>query len=240
MKTNHVPRLLAAAFAAAILAAATGCPNPINDQTFRQMTDRNPPTVDLASPAGGASYTQTVVVQGTAIDGEGRLKGIAWTVTGALGLLDKGELRRPASVPTAPSASRSARSRSRGPSGHGRGNRLERQRRSGDRHAERAQRSALVVHGNAGQQAGEPRLGRGERCRVHGLLHHQRHHPHDERPQRRAVLASVRSLRPGERRLVHVPAARAPRPPGTDYWSRVRELTCNQVTGSGLSSTLQL
>ena len=92
MKTNHVPRLLAAAFAAAILAVATGCPNPINDQTFRQMTDRNPPTVDLASPAGGASYTQTVVVQGTAIDGEGRLKGIAWTVTGALGMLDTGEL----------------------------------------------------------------------------------------------------------------------------------------------------
>jgi hypothetical protein len=90
MNTKLVFRGLLAAVAALIV--LSGCPNPITDQTFLQMVDRNPPTVDISSPAGGTPYTQTVTVQGTAIDGEGRLKGIAWIVTGALGLLEEGTI----------------------------------------------------------------------------------------------------------------------------------------------------
>ncbi len=93
METKRAIRvLLAAGAGAAILLAAAGCPNPVTDQIFLQMTDRNPPTVDVASPLGGTPYTQTVTVRGTALDGEGRLKGLSWTVTGALGLLDQGEI----------------------------------------------------------------------------------------------------------------------------------------------------
>ncbi|MCX7030812.1 MAG: hypothetical protein NTU62_11930 [Spirochaetes bacterium] len=63
--------------ASLVVIVVSGCPNPINDQVFLQMTDKNPPTVDIASPAGSSPYTQTVTVQGTALDSEGRLKGIA-------------------------------------------------------------------------------------------------------------------------------------------------------------------
>ncbi len=90
MNTRLVLRGVLAAVSALIV--LSGCPNPITEATFLQMTDRNSPTVDVASPAGGTAYTQTVVVQGTALDGEGRLKGVAWTVTGALGLLEEGEI----------------------------------------------------------------------------------------------------------------------------------------------------
>ena len=90
MNTRLVLRGVLAAVSALIV--LSGCPNPITEATFLQMTDRNPPTVDVASPVGGTAYTQTVVVQGTALDGEGRLKGVAWTVTGALGLLEEGEI----------------------------------------------------------------------------------------------------------------------------------------------------
>ena len=72
MNTRLVLRGVLAAVSALIV--LSGCPNPITEATFLQMTDRNPPTVDVASPAGGTAYTQTVVVQGTALDGEGRLK----------------------------------------------------------------------------------------------------------------------------------------------------------------------
>jgi hypothetical protein len=90
MKAKLVFRGLLAAVSVVIV--VSGCPNPITDQTFLQMTDKNPPTVDVASPTGGTPYTQTVTVQGSAIDGEGRLKGIAWIVTGALGLLEEGTI----------------------------------------------------------------------------------------------------------------------------------------------------
>jgi len=90
MNRNAVLRgALAATFAVML---STGCPNPITNQTFLQMTDKNPPTVDISSPAGSTPYTQTVTVQGTALDAEGRIKGIAWTVTGVLGLLEEGTI----------------------------------------------------------------------------------------------------------------------------------------------------
>jgi hypothetical protein len=74
----------------AMLAVMGGCPNPITEATFKQLTDKNPPTVDISSPSDNSAYTQSVTVQGTAVDAEGRLKSLAWTVTGALGVLVTG------------------------------------------------------------------------------------------------------------------------------------------------------
>lgn len=91
MNGNTIIRGLLAVLVVVI--AVSGCPNPIDNQVFLQMTDKNPPTVDISSPAGNTPYTQTVVVQGTALDAEGRLKGITWTVTGALGLLEDGGIQ---------------------------------------------------------------------------------------------------------------------------------------------------
>jgi hypothetical protein len=90
MKTKLAIRVLIGSLFAVIV--VSGCPNPINNQTFLQMTDKNAPTVDISSPAGSTPYTQTVTVQGTALDSEGRLKGVAWTVTGVLGLLEEGQI----------------------------------------------------------------------------------------------------------------------------------------------------
>jgi hypothetical protein len=90
MKTKLAIRVLISSLFAVIV--VSGCPNPINNQTFLQMTDKNAPTIDISSPAGSTPYTQTVTVQGTALDAEGRLKGVAWTVTGVLGLLEEGQI----------------------------------------------------------------------------------------------------------------------------------------------------
>jgi hypothetical protein len=90
MKRKLAIRVLLCSLFAVIV--ASGCPNPIDNQIFLQMTDRNSPTVDISSPAGSTPYTQTVTVQGTALDSEGRLKGVAWTLTGVLGLLEEGNI----------------------------------------------------------------------------------------------------------------------------------------------------
>ena len=46
------------------VAVLAGCPNPITVDTFRQMSDRSTPIVEIASPAENSPYTQTVSVTG--------------------------------------------------------------------------------------------------------------------------------------------------------------------------------
>ncbi len=80
-----------AALGAAAALALAACPNPVTDLTVNQVSDRSAPVVSFNSPPEGSAYTQTVTVQGTAADA-GRLKGIAWAVTGTLGTLASGSL----------------------------------------------------------------------------------------------------------------------------------------------------
>ena len=69
-----------------------GCPNPITEDTFRQLSDRSMPIVDIASPAENSPYTQTVSVTGTALDPDGSVRSVAWSVTGAFGELAAGTI----------------------------------------------------------------------------------------------------------------------------------------------------
>lgn len=84
-------RIAAVLFGAATLLVLAACPNPIADLTVSQVSDRAAPIVTFGSPVEGSSYTQTVTVQGTAVDA-GRLKEVAWAVTGTLGTLVSGTI----------------------------------------------------------------------------------------------------------------------------------------------------
>ncbi len=74
---------------AAALLALAGCPNPVTDLTVSQVSDRTSPAITFTTPSEGSAYTQTVSIQGTAAEA-GRLKNLAWTVTGTLGTLAAG------------------------------------------------------------------------------------------------------------------------------------------------------
>jgi hypothetical protein len=84
-------------FAAALAVLAAGilllsaCPNPVTQATFSQMTDKAAPIIGISSPANNSAYTQTVTVQGTAVD-SGQLRSLTYTVTGTLGVLTTGEV----------------------------------------------------------------------------------------------------------------------------------------------------
>jgi hypothetical protein len=85
-----VYRLLAGAGMAGVVLA--GCPNPITEDTFRQLSDRSMPIVEIASPAENSPYTQTVSVTGTAMDPDGSVRTVTWSVTGAFGELATGTI----------------------------------------------------------------------------------------------------------------------------------------------------
>jgi hypothetical protein len=84
-----IPSLCAAIAAAVVLLA--GCPNPITQVTVSQMKDKAAPSVTIFSPVSNTAYTQTVTVQGTALD-SGQLRSVTYTVTGTLGVLATGEV----------------------------------------------------------------------------------------------------------------------------------------------------
>ncbi len=77
---------LAAPLALFVLA---GCPNPIDSSEAKQMLDKTAPVVRITSPAEGSTYSQTVTVQGAATDA-GKVRAVAWQVSGTLGLLLSG------------------------------------------------------------------------------------------------------------------------------------------------------
>jgi hypothetical protein len=80
-----------APFGLAVVVLA-GCPNPITDDTFRQMSDRATPIVEIASPVENSPYTQTVTVTGTALDPDGSVRTVTWSVTSAFGELAAGTI----------------------------------------------------------------------------------------------------------------------------------------------------
>ena len=83
-------RMILGAGTALVVVLMGGCPNPITGITFTRISDKTPPVVDIASPADNTAYTQTVTVKGTAVDDSGTIKKLAWTVTGAVGVIATG------------------------------------------------------------------------------------------------------------------------------------------------------
>ena len=77
--------------AAAVLLLAA-CPNPITQDTFNQLNDKNPPSVTINSPSENSVYTQTVTVRGSVADTGGRLNTLSYKVSGTLGELANGQV----------------------------------------------------------------------------------------------------------------------------------------------------
>jgi hypothetical protein len=88
-RRRAIPAVCAAIAVAVVLLA--GCPNPVTQLTVSQMLDKAAPTVTIFSPVSNTAYTQTVTVQGTALD-SGQLRSLTYTVTGTLGVLATGEV----------------------------------------------------------------------------------------------------------------------------------------------------
>lgn len=82
-------RLAGALMALIGIPLLAGCPPPIDATVATRMGDSVSPSVSISSPAEGAAYSQTLLVQGSASD-DGELASVSYTVSGVLGLLASG------------------------------------------------------------------------------------------------------------------------------------------------------
>jgi hypothetical protein len=89
MNTRKLFRFAAAAACAAALALLGACLPPIDAALSSRLSDTTAPAVSLVSPVENSAYTQTVTVQGKHSK-PGKLKSLAYSVTGTLGVLDSG------------------------------------------------------------------------------------------------------------------------------------------------------
>src|SRR6056297_2662956 len=68
-------------------AVFAGCPQPIDLEIARQLTDERSPTVTIETPRDNSQYAQRVDVSGSTTDSDGIVMEVRYVVNGTLGVL---------------------------------------------------------------------------------------------------------------------------------------------------------